>query len=119
MIYPLATTGFARAPAQASPAILQHGINRPTPTLEQPWLGNPRGSAKSATPASDGSSLSAVIFSGKTFAAALLALFISFWLGLDEPYWGLLTVFVVAQPDSGLVLAKGFYRLLGTAVDSW
>jgi uncharacterized membrane protein YccC len=116
MTYPLATTGFARAPAQASPAISQHGINRPTPTLGQPWLGNPRGSAKSGTPASDGSSLSAVIFSGKTFAAALLALFISFWLALDEPYWALLTVFVVAQPDSGLVLAKGFYRLLGTAV---
>jgi uncharacterized membrane protein YccC len=95
---------------------LQHGINRPTPTLEQRWLSNPRGSAKSATPASDGPILSAVIFSGKTFAAALLALFISFWLALDEPYWALLTVFVVAQPDSGLILAKGFYRLLGTAV---
>ena len=24
---------------------------------------------------------------------------------------------VVAQPDSGLVFAKGFYRLLGTAVE--
>src|SRR5271169_3824163 len=116
MTYPLSTTGFARALAQASPAILQHGINRPTPTLEQPRLGNPRGSAKSATPASDGSILSAFIFSGKTFAAAMLALFISFWLALDEPYWAIMTVFVVAQPDSGLVLAKGFYRLLGTAV---
>jgi uncharacterized membrane protein YccC len=115
MTHPLSTT-IARAPAQASPTILQHGINRPTPTLEQRWLSNPRGSAKSATPASDGPILSAVIFSGKTFAAALLALFISFWLALDEPYWALLTVFVVAQRDSGLVLAKGFYRLLGTAV---
>src|SRR5260370_41799357 len=115
MTYPLSTTGFARALAQASTAILKHGINRPTPTLEQRWLSTPRGSAKSANPASDGPILSAVIFSGKTFAAALLALFISFWLGLDEPYWALLTVFVVAQPDSGLVLAKRFYRLLGTA----
>jgi uncharacterized membrane protein YccC len=47
--------------------------------------------------------------------AALLALFISFWLTLVERYWALLTAFVVAQPDSGLVLAKGFYRILGTA----
>jgi uncharacterized membrane protein YccC len=116
MTYPRSTTGFAKALAQAGPTILQHGINRHTPTLEQRWLSDPRGSAKSATPASDGSILSAVIFSGKTFAAALLALFISFWLALDEPYWALLTVFVVAQPDSGQVLAKGFYRLLGTAV---
>jgi Fusaric acid resistance protein family len=96
MTYPRSTTGFARAPAQTSPAILGHGINRFTPTPEQHWLSNSRGFTKSATPASDGSIPSAVIFSGKTFAAALLALFISFWLALDEPYWALLTVFVVA-----------------------
>lgn len=116
MTYPRSTTGFATARAQTSPAISQHGINRPTPTLEQSWLNNHRGPAKRAAPASDCPILSAFIFSGKTFAAALLALFISFWLALDEPYWALLTVFVVAQPDSGLVLAKSFYRLLGTAV---
>jgi hypothetical protein len=106
MTHPLSTTSSARALTQTSPAILQHGFNRPTPTLEQRSLSNPGGSA----PASDGPILSSVIFSGKTFAAALLALFISFWLALDEPYWALLTVLVVAQPDSGLVLAKGFYR---------
>ena len=116
MTYPRSTTGFATAAAQTSPAILQHGINRPTPTLEQRWLNNHRGSAKSATPASDGPNLAIVVFCGKTFAAALIALYVSFWLALDEPYWALLTVFVVAQPDSGLVLAKGFYRLCGTAV---
>ena len=59
--------------------------------------------------------LAALMFAVKTYLAALLALFISFWLMLDEPYWALLTVFVVAQPDNGLVLAKGFYRILGTA----
>src|ERR1700730_3246016 len=63
--------------------------------------------------------LVALMFAVKTFAAALLALFISFWLALDEPYWALLTVFVVSQPDSGLVLAKGFYRLLGTTAGTF
>src|ERR1700688_5002107 len=53
-------------------------------------------------------------FAVKTFAASLLALYIAFWAGLDDPRWALLTVFVVSQPDSGLVLAKGFYRILGT-----
>src|SRR5271163_889379 len=72
--------------------------------------------AKSAIPTFDRPGFGAVIFSAKTFAASLLALFISFWLALDEPYWAIMTVFIVAQPDSGLVLAKGFYRLLGTAV---
>jgi uncharacterized membrane protein YccC len=76
---------------------------------------SPRGFAQNAVQGTDRPFLNAAVFSAKTFASALLALFISFWLGLDEPYWALLTVFVVAQPDSGLVLAKGFYRLLGTA----
>ena len=56
----------------------------------------------------------ALIFAVKTFAASLLALYIAFWAGLDDPRWAALTVFVVSQPDSGLVLAKGFYRILGT-----
>src|SRR5499433_3612743 len=53
-------------------------------------------------------------FAIKTFAAALLALYIAFWAGLDDPRWSFLTVFVVSQSDSGLVLAKSFYRILGT-----
>src|SRR5260370_7984533 len=55
-------------------------------------------------------------FAVKTFAASLLALYIAFWAGLDDPRWAFLTVFVVSQPDSGLVLAKGFYRILGIIV---
>jgi uncharacterized membrane protein YccC len=55
-----------------------------------------------------------LIFAVKTFAASLLALYIAFWAGLDDPRWSFLTVFVVSQPDSGLVLAKSFYRILGT-----
>src|ERR1700755_1045640 len=53
-------------------------------------------------------------FAVKTFAASLLALYIAFWAGLDDPRWAFLTVFVVSQPDSALVLAKSFYRILGT-----
>jgi uncharacterized membrane protein YccC len=56
----------------------------------------------------------AAIFSFKTFAAALLALYLAFWLGLDQPKWALMTVFIVSQPDSGMVLAKSFFRMLGT-----
>jgi uncharacterized membrane protein YccC len=59
-------------------------------------------------------SFAGLIFSLKTVSAALIALYISFWLGLDEPKWALLTVFIVSQPDSGLVLAKSFYRILGS-----
>lgn len=53
------------------------------------------------------------IFAAKTTASALLALLIAFRFNLDQPKWSVLTVFIVAQPASGLVLAKSFYRLFG------
>src|SRR4051812_7028147 len=55
-----------------------------------------------------------LVFAVKTFSASLLALYLAFWAGLDDPRWAFLTVFVVSQPDSGLVLAKSFYRMLGS-----
>ena len=117
MTYPFSTAGLRRTSAPADPRISR----RPTspPDLEQGGgLINPLPASQKtpALPANHRPLLAAVIFSGKTFAAALLALFISFWLALDEPYWAVMAVFIVAQPDSGLVLAKGFYRLCGTAV---
>lgn len=54
------------------------------------------------------------IFAAKTAASSLLALWVAFAFDLDAPKWSLLTVFIVAQPQSGLVLAKSFYRILGT-----
>src|SRR5215831_3238184 len=57
---------------------------------------------------------SAMIFAAKTTASALIALLVAFTFNLDQPQWALLTVFIVAQPQSGLVLAKSFYRIIGT-----
>src|SRR5215468_9902732 len=62
----------------------------------------------------DHETVAALGFAVKTFAASLLALYIAFWAGLDDPRWSFLTVYIVSQPDSGLVLAKSFYRILGT-----
>src|SRR5713101_5100748 len=56
------------------------------------------------------------IFAAKTTASGLLALLVAFAFNLDQPKWALLTVFIVAQPQSGLVLAKSFYRIIGTVV---
>ena len=116
MTYQLTTPRASRSLLEASPENSQHGSLQRTPERRQSLKDTQRSSVKSAVPASGSLNLAVVIFCGKTLAAALLALFISFWLALDEPYWSLLTVFIVAQPDSGLVLAKGFYRLCGTAV---
>ena len=57
------------------------------------------------------------IFAAKTTASGLIALLVSFTFNLDQPYWALLTVFIVSQPQqSGLVLAKSFYRIIGTVI---
>ena len=54
------------------------------------------------------------IFSLKTFAAAMLALYVAFSLDLPRPYWAMLTVYIVAQPLSGMARSKGVYRAAGT-----
>ncbi|TIN18500.1 MAG: FUSC family protein [Mesorhizobium sp.] len=56
------------------------------------------------------------IFSLRTVSAGLIALLVAYALKLDHPQWAMMTVFIVAQPVAGMVLAKGFYRLLGTLV---
>ena len=58
-----------------------------------------------------------LIFAAKTTASGLIALLVAFTFNLDEPYWALLTVFIVAQPrQSGQVLGKSFYRMIGTVI---
>ena len=54
------------------------------------------------------------LFAAKTFAAALLALYVSLRLGLPRPFWAMSTCYIVAQPWSGMARAKGLFRLLGT-----
>ncbi len=51
----------------------------------------------------------------KTTAAALTALGIAMTLELPAPPVAMVTVFVLMQPVTGMVLAKCFYRVLGTA----
>lgn len=56
------------------------------------------------------------MFGVNCFVAAMLALYVSCSLGLDRPYWAMLTVYVTSQPLAGAVRSKALYRLLGTAV---
>ena len=56
------------------------------------------------------------LFSVKTFAGAMLALYIAFSIGLDRPYWALATAYIVANPLTGALRSKAMFRLLGTLV---
>jgi uncharacterized membrane protein YccC len=56
----------------------------------------------------------ALLFSVKSFAAAMLAYYISLRVGLPKPYWAIVTVYIVSQTSAGASLSRGVYRLAGT-----
>lgn len=58
----------------------------------------------------------AAVFSLKSLAAALLATYISFSIGLERPYWAFLTSYIVAAPLAGAVVSKALFRVIGTLV---
>lgn len=58
------------------------------------------------------------VFIFKVLLAAFLTLWLAMRLELPQPRTALATVFIVMQPQSGQVLAKSFYRLLGTLAGS-
>ena len=53
-------------------------------------------------------------FSLKTFAAAMLALYLAIWIDLPRPYWALGTVYITSQMLAGATRSKALYRVLGT-----
>nr|WKF56671.1 p-hydroxybenzoic acid efflux pump subunit AaeB [Paraburkholderia busanensis] len=56
------------------------------------------------------------IYLFKALAACFLALGIAMKLDLPQPRTAMTTVFIVMQPQSGMVFAKSFYRICGTLV---
>jgi uncharacterized membrane protein YccC len=62
---------------------------------------------RSATPA--------LLFGLRLWAAVCLALYIAFWLQLDNPSWAGTSAAIVCQPSLGASLRKGWFRMIGTA----
>lgn len=58
----------------------------------------------------------AILFSAKTFAAAMLAYYISLRIGLSKPFWAIVTVYIVSQTSAGASFSRGVYRLAGTFI---
>lgn len=58
------------------------------------------------------------IFVGKSLLAIYLAAWLAMWLQLEQPATTMITVAIVMHPHSGMVLAKSFYRVIGTLCGS-
>lgn len=55
-----------------------------------------------------------VHFTVVTFAAAMLALFMAMRIDLQQPYWAMMTVYIISNPMAAAVRSKAVYRLAGT-----
>src|SRR6202034_3330184 len=62
------------------------------------------------------SAVPALLFGLRLWVAVCLALYIAFWLELDNAYWAGTTAAIVCQPSLGASLRKGWFRMVGTAV---
>lgn len=54
------------------------------------------------------------IFSVKSFAASMLAVYLSMRIGLSHPFWAMMTSYIVSAPFAGPTRSKGLYRAAGT-----
>lgn len=55
-----------------------------------------------------------LLFSVKSFVAAMLALYLASRFGLPRPFWAMMTTYIVAHPLACNVRSKSLYRFLGT-----
>jgi uncharacterized membrane protein YccC len=57
-----------------------------------------------------------LLYGLRMWAAVSLALYITYWLELDAPFWAGTTAAIVAQPTLGASMRKGWFRMIGTIV---
>jgi uncharacterized membrane protein YccC len=58
--------------------------------------------------------LPAALYGARIAVSASIALYVAFFLQLDQPSWAGTTAVIVAQPVLGAALRKGMFRLIGT-----
>jgi len=57
-----------------------------------------------------------LLFGLRLWAAVSLALYLAFWLELDNAYWAGTSAALVSQPHLGASMRKGWFRMIGTVV---
>jgi uncharacterized membrane protein YccC len=57
-----------------------------------------------------------LLFGLRLWASVCLALYVAFWLELDNPFWAGTSAAIVCQPQLGASLRKGWFRMIGTLV---
>jgi uncharacterized membrane protein YccC len=71
------------------------------------WNSTLANAAKAAPP---------LLYALRLWTAFCLALFVAFWLELDNPFWAGTSAAIVCQLQLGASLRKGWFRMIGTVV---
>src|SRR5258707_2150055 len=58
----------------------------------------------------------ALLFGLRLWVSVCLALYVAFWLELDNAYWAGTSAAIVCQPHLGASLRKGWFRMIGTVI---
>src|ERR1700752_4023986 len=58
----------------------------------------------------------ALLFGLRVWTAVCLALYVAFWLELDNAQWAGTTAAIVCQPTLGASLRRGSFRMIGTVI---
>jgi uncharacterized membrane protein YccC len=83
----------------------------PAPAIGQRWR---RDHAAESLRHAAGVVTPALIYGLRLSASVCLALYIAFWLQLDNAYWAGASAAAVSQPSLGASLRKGWFRMIGT-----
>ncbi len=57
-----------------------------------------------------------LLYGLRLWASVTLALYVAFWLELDNPFWAGTSAAIVCLPQLGASLRKGWFRMIGTLV---
>jgi uncharacterized membrane protein YccC len=78
--------------------------------------GGPLAGLSAALPNALGVAGPPLLFGLRLWASVCLALYVAFWLELDNASWAGTSAALVCQPQLGASLRKGWFRLIGTVV---
>src|SRR5713101_3069084 len=87
---------------------IDHGERAPDRSAAARWVAEAANAARGAGPP--------LLFGLRLWASVCLALYVAFWLELDNAYWAGTSAAIVCQPQLGASLRKGWYRMIGTVV---
>src|SRR5207245_5293114 len=87
---------------------IDHGERAPDRSAAARWEAEAANAARTAGPP--------LLFGLRLWVSVCLALYVAFWLELDNPFWAGTSAAIVCQPHLGASLRKGWYRMIGTLV---